>query len=123
MAETPFRINIPQADINLLQAKLASTRFPDELEDVGQSYGAPLSDIRRLVGFWGKGYDWRKHEQALNDEMPQFTRDIEVSGGHGTLNVHYVHRRSEVRNAIPLLFCHGCKFIFAPGHMSTMDVC
>ncbi|THV02305.1 alpha/beta-hydrolase [Dendrothele bispora CBS 962.96] len=39
--------------------------------------------------------------------MPQFTRDIEVRDGHGTLNVHYMHKRSEVDGAVPLLFVHG----------------
>jgi len=35
-----------------------------------------------------------------------FTRDIEVDG-QGTLNIHYVHKKSEVENAVPLLFVHG----------------
>lgn len=118
MAETTFQISISQADIELLQHKLASTRLPDELEDVGSSYGTPLADVRRLVDFWRKGYDWRKHEKALNDELPQFTRDIQVSG-HGTLNVHYVHKRSDISNAIPLLFCHGCRFRVLP--LSSID--
>ncbi|KAI0671039.1 alpha/beta-hydrolase [Trametes maxima] len=39
-----------------------------------------------------------------------FTRDIAVEG-HGPLNIHYVHQKSEVANAIPLLFVHGW-----PGH-------
>ena len=36
-----------------------------------------------------------------------FTRDIKVEG-FGVLNIHYVHRRSDVGSAIPLLFVHGC---------------
>jgi hypothetical protein len=36
-----------------------------------------------------------------------FTRDIEVEG-FGVLNIHYVHQRSKVKSAIPLLFVHGC---------------
>ncbi|RDB18920.1 putative epoxide hydrolase [Hypsizygus marmoreus] len=103
---TPFRISISDAEIDLLQKKLALATFPDELEDAGTSYGAPLADIRRLVNRWKEGYDWRKHEAALNAELPQFTRDIDVDG-FGTLNIHYVHKKSEVTDAIPLLFVHG----------------
>jgi len=35
-----------------------------------------------------------------------FTRDIDVDG-FGTLNIHYVHKKSDVADAIPLFFCHG----------------
>jgi len=108
MTETPFRIAISDQDIDDLKKRLDLTRFPDELEDVGRDYGAPLRDIQRLVAYWKDGYDWRKHEAQLNDELPQFTRDIEVEG-FGLLNVHYVHKKSSVASAVPLLFVHGCK--------------
>ncbi|KAF8968915.1 Alpha/Beta hydrolase protein [Flammula alnicola] len=105
-SEKPFKIAVPDASITLLQQKLALATFPDELDEAGWEYGAPLFDIRRLVARWKEGYDWRKHEALLNDELPQFTRDIDVEG-FGTLNVHYVHKKSEVEDAIPLLFVHG----------------
>ncbi|KAG7094998.1 hypothetical protein E1B28_005792 [Marasmius oreades] len=103
---TSFNISIPESSLALLKSKLELARLPDELDEAGWDYGVPLSNIRRLVSRWLDGYDWRKHEKALNDELPQFTRDIEVEG-HGTLNIHYVHKRSAVHNAIPLLFIHG----------------
>ncbi|KAJ8081389.1 hypothetical protein AAF712_009959 [Marasmius tenuissimus] len=102
-----FKISISDDAINHLKQKLELTRLPDEIDEAGWDYGAPLADIRRLVARWKDGYDWRKHEKALNEELPQFTRDIEVSGGHGTLNVHYVYKKSDAKNAIPLLFVHG----------------
>jgi Epoxide hydrolase N terminus len=111
MAEEPFRIAVSDADIELLHKKLDLTRFPDELEDSGRDYGAPLKDLQRLVAHWKNGYDWRKHEAALNSELPQFTRDIDIKG-HGTLNIHYVHKKSQAVDAIPLLFVHGCKWHF-----------
>ena len=107
-SEVSFRIAVPDEHLSVLQQKLALTTLPDELEDVGWDYGVPLADIRRLVSRWKEGYDWRKHEAQLNAELPQFTRDIEVEG-HGTLNVHYIHKKSEVVDAIPLLFVHGCE--------------
>ncbi|KDR82898.1 hypothetical protein GALMADRAFT_134434 [Galerina marginata CBS 339.88] len=106
MAETPFKIAIPEASIDLLQQKLALTTLPDELDDAGWDYGVPLADIRRLLARWRDGYDWRKQEAQINEELPQFTRDIEVEG-HGVLNVHYVHQKSDTVDAIPLLFVHG----------------
>ncbi|KAF9468671.1 Alpha/Beta hydrolase protein [Collybia nuda] len=104
--ETPFQINISDGRIAELRQRLALTKFPSSLEDAGWAYGAPLPDIQRLVNRWKDGYDWRKYESALNSELPQYTKNIEVEG-FGTLNIHYVHKRSEVEGALPLLFVHG----------------
>ncbi|KAL0575927.1 hypothetical protein V5O48_006037 [Marasmius crinis-equi] len=102
-----FKISVSDDALNLLKQKLELTRLPDEIDGAGWDYGAPLSDIKRLIARWKDGYDWRKHEKALNEELPQFTRDIEVSDGHGVLNVHFVYKKSKAENAIPLLFVHG----------------
>jgi hypothetical protein len=108
MSETLFQINVPDEKLTTLHAKLELATFPDELEDAEWKYGAPLADIKRLAEHWKNGYDWRKHERELNQELPMFTRDIEVDE-FGALNIHYVHKKSEVVDAIPLLFCHGCR--------------
>ncbi|KAF8957260.1 Alpha/Beta hydrolase protein [Flammula alnicola] len=103
---TPFKIDILDDEIETLKQKLALTTLPDELEDAGRDYGVPLADIQRLLARWKDGYDWRKYEKQLNEEMPQFRREIEVAG-FGKLNIHYVHKKSEIAGAIPLLFVHG----------------
>ena len=111
MAESPFKISVPDHLIDRLHRKLELATLPDELEGAGWDYGVPLSDVKRLVARWSNGYDWRHHEAQLNAALPQFTRPIAVDG-HGTLTIHYVHQRSTVAGAIPLLFVHGCKFPF-----------
>ncbi|CAL1713467.1 unnamed protein product [Somion occarium] len=109
MAEAPFTLSVPDADLELLRTKLKSTRLPDELVNAKWAYGAPLGDIKQLLERWKDGFDWRAAEAKIND-IPQFTRDIEVEG-FGTLNIHYIHQKSQVKNAIPLFFSHGW-----PGH-------
>ncbi|KAL1744507.1 Alpha/Beta hydrolase protein [Schizophyllum fasciatum] len=104
--EAPFSINISDEQIALLRSKLDLAIFPDELDDAGWDYGAPQRDITRLVEHWKNSFDWKKQERLINAALPQFTRNIEVEG-HGTLNIHYVHKKSEVEGAIPLLFVHG----------------
>lgn len=107
-----FKISIPPSDISTLKLRLESTIFPDELDDAGTDYGAPLADIKRLVARWKEGFDWKREEEWLNAYLPQFTRDIEVDG-FGVLNIHYVYRKSETQkdsSAIPLLFVHGCEW-------------
>ncbi|KAF9005497.1 Alpha/Beta hydrolase protein [Cyathus striatus] len=104
--ETPFKIAIPDEQISLLKQKLALSTFPDELENAGRDYGVPLADMLRLVERWKNGYDWKKYEALINEELPQFTRDVDVDG-FGILNIHYVHKKSSSEKAIPLLFVHG----------------
>jgi hypothetical protein len=109
--EKPFRISVSDADIALLKQKLSLARFPDELQDLEDewAYGAPLKDMKRLVAHWKDGYDWKKYEDDVNQNVPMFTQDIDIDG-QGKLNVHYIHQRSKNANAIPLLFVHGCKY-------------
>jgi pimeloyl-ACP methyl ester carboxylesterase len=103
---SPYKISVPQKKLERLKQKLALADFPDELDGANWDYGAPLADIKRLTARWRDGYDWRKAEAELNETLPQFTVDIPVDGFE-TLKIHFVHQKSEVKGAIPLLFAHG----------------
>ncbi|MBO0822725.1 MAG: epoxide hydrolase [Actinobacteria bacterium] len=96
----PFRINIPQSDLDDLQERLARTRWPDQLDNVGWDYGIPLSYVRDLAEYWRIGYDWRLHERRLND-FAQFTTTIDGQ------RVHFLHVRSPEPGALPLVMTHG----------------
>jgi hypothetical protein len=102
----PFTIDIPDVALADLQTRLKLTRLPSTLSDAGRERGAQLSDIKRLVARWTDGFDWRAFEQELN-KLPHFTATVPVTD-FGALNIHFVHQKSEVANAIPLLFVHGC---------------
>jgi hypothetical protein len=65
------------------------------------------ADVKRLTGYWRNGYDWRKHEAKLN-ELSHFKTKIEIDGFQ-EVDMHFVHQKSDVKGAIPLLFVHGCK--------------
>ncbi|MEO3783399.1 epoxide hydrolase family protein [Actinocorallia sp. B10E7] len=96
----PFRIDIPQSALDDLHDRLERALWPDELPGVGWSYGIPVSYVRRLAEYWRTGYDWRKHEAALN-EYPQFTTEIDGQ------NIHFLHVRSPEPDAMPLILTHG----------------
>jgi epoxide hydrolase len=96
----PFRVEVPEADLEDLRDRLARTRWPDELPGVGWSYGVPLAYVKGLAEYWRTAYDWRKHEAVLN-EYPQFTTAIE-----GT-TVHFLHVHSPEPSAMPLIMTHG----------------
>jgi epoxide hydrolase len=96
----PFRIEIPEAELEALRARLEHTRWPDELPGVGWSYGVAQSYVKRLVDHWREHYDWRAWEERLN-ALPQFTTTLDGQ------NVHFLHVRSPEPGALPLLLTHG----------------
>lgn len=102
-----FKISISEVKIKRLQQKLALTDFPSEVLDTTNpwSRGVPLSEIKRLAFYWQHNFDWRAAEAKLN-ALPQYTANIEVEG-FDAYNIHFVHQRSQVTDAIPLLFLHG----------------
>src|SRR5262249_24175965 len=65
-AMNPFRIDIPQDQLDDLQRRLAHTRWPDELPAVGWSRGVPLTYLKELAEYWRISFDWRAAEARLN---------------------------------------------------------
>jgi pimeloyl-ACP methyl ester carboxylesterase len=96
----PFRIAIPQAQIDDLRQRLAHTRWPDEMPDAGWDYGVPLAYLRELAEYWRTDYDWRAWEDRLN-RYPQF---ITVIDGQP---IHFLHVESPRPDALPLILTHG----------------
>ncbi|HZM78170.1 MAG TPA: epoxide hydrolase [Candidatus Limnocylindrales bacterium] len=96
----PFRVDIPQAQLDDLADRLARTRFTDEIPGVGYDYGVPLAYVQPLHEYWRDGYDWRYWESKLN-EYPQFTTEIDGQ------NIHFMHIRSTKPDALPLILTHG----------------
>ncbi len=96
----PFRIEIAQAQIDDLHARLANTLWPDEIPAAGWDKGASISYMKDLAEYWRSEYDWRAVEARLN-ELPQFVTDIDGQ------QVHFVHVRSPEPDAVPLVSSHG----------------
>jgi microsomal epoxide hydrolase len=96
----PFRLDVPQEDLDDLAERLDRTRWPDELPGIGWDHGIPLARVKELAAHWRTTFDWRAREAALN-AFPQFTTEID-----GT-NIHFVHVRSPEPDALPLIITHG----------------
>jgi microsomal epoxide hydrolase len=99
-AVRPFTINVPDAVLADLKARLRNPRIPDSLKGDGWDLGTDVRYLRELVDYWRDRFDWRAAERRLN-QMEQFTTTIDG------LTVHFVHRRSKHPNAFPLLITHG----------------
>ena len=108
-AVVPFSIDVPDALLDDLQARLADARFPDQLEGAGWTYGSDLAYMRELVAYWRDEYDWRAQERALN-RFDHFKTNIDG------LDIHFIHQRSANPDALPLMIIHGWPGSFVEFH-------
>lgn len=102
----PFRIEIPDADLDDLRRRIAATRWPHEIPRQGWQRGTPLAYTRELADHWLNKYEWRAVEQQLN-ALPQFVTEIDG------VDIHFAHVRSPEPDAVPLIMTHGWPSTFA----------
>ena len=96
----PFRIDVSDAVLADLRARLRNTRWPEAELVADWSQGAPLAWIQDICRYWAEDYDWRAREHRLN-RFDQYITEIDG------LNIHFMHVRSPHPQAMPLLITHG----------------
>lgn len=96
----PHRVHMPEDRLAELRSRVAGTRLPPQLPGERWDRGVPLDYLSSLARHWSKDYDWRALEDRLN-AYPQFVTEIEG------LDIHFLHVRSPIASATPLLLTHG----------------
>ncbi len=96
----PFRIEIPEPELEDLRRRLSATRWPERETVDDWSQGIPLSYIQEVCAYWAEKYDWRARETLLN-QWSQFKTEVEG------LDIHFIHARSPHKDAMPIVITHG----------------
>lgn len=96
----PFRVYVPTQQLQDLKTRIERTKWPDRELVPDRSQGVQLENLKRLMQYWSKKYNWKKAEARLNS-FPQFLTNIEG------LNIHFIHVRSKNKNALPIILTHG----------------
>ncbi|MEU7917433.1 epoxide hydrolase family protein [Micromonospora zamorensis] len=104
MSFSSFRIDVPDAVLDNLRARLARTRFTDRSGNQPWQGGVDPDYLRDLVSYWHDGFDWRAREAELN----AYPQHLAVVGGR---KLHFLHVRA-ARPAgtpapLPLILSHG----------------
>jgi pimeloyl-ACP methyl ester carboxylesterase len=99
-AVRPFRVSVPEAELNELRRRINATRWPDSETVRDATQGVQLATAQALARYWANEYDWRKIEAKLS-ALPQFISEIDG------LDIHFIHVRSKHENALPLIVTHG----------------
>ena len=87
----PFRIDIPQADLDDLRDRLARTRWPDELPGVGWSRGVPLDYLKELAEYWARRLRLARRRRRGSTSSRSSPPTIDGQ------NIHFLHVRSPSR--------------------------
>lgn len=93
-------ISVPQAELEDLQERLLRTRWSPDWPTSGWSAGTEPAELRRLVGYWATGFDWRAHERAIN-ALPSAIARID-----GT-PIHYFRFEAETPGSLPIVLTNG----------------
>jgi len=99
-AVRPFRIEVPQGELDELHRRINATRWPTRELVTDRSQGVQLAAIQNLARYWTTEYDWRRCEARLN-ALPQFKTEIDG------LDIHFIHVESAHKDALPLIMTHG----------------
>jgi len=96
----PYRVAVPDAALEDLRDRLARTRWPDQIPEVGWELGAELGYVKELCAHWRDKFDWRAQEAQLN-AYEHYTTEIDGQ------NLHCLVARSKEPEALPLVITHG----------------
>jgi pimeloyl-ACP methyl ester carboxylesterase len=100
-----IKIEIAESFIEELKSKLKLTRWPDEIEGSGWTYGASLSYMKELSDYWTWYFDWRKTEREINS----YGNYIAQIDGY---NIHFLHIKGKGEKPFPLIITHGWPYSF-----------
>ena len=96
-----FKIHVSNEKVDYLRKKIELTRWPDEINDKNWSHGTSLSFLKKLSEHWLNDFNWRHHEQKLND-----IGSYKFKSKSG-LKIHFLHSKSNKTDGTPLLLTHG----------------
>jgi pimeloyl-ACP methyl ester carboxylesterase len=106
----PFQVNIDQAAIEDLRARLKHTRWSAEIANSGWEYGANGDYLRTLTEYWQNDFDWRRQEADIN----RFAHyRLELTDG---VPVHFIREPGKGPAPLPIVLTHGWPWTFWDWH-------
>jgi pimeloyl-ACP methyl ester carboxylesterase len=100
MPVEPFSIPYSGAAIDDLRARLARTRWPDEIPGAAWEYGISLDFIQDICRYWHDEFDW-KHQVDELARLHHFRCEMQGIG------IHFIHERGKGPRPLPLILTHG----------------
>ncbi|KAK7184088.1 hypothetical protein PSPO01_09794 [Paraphaeosphaeria sporulosa] len=107
----PFTVDVDPAVIEEIRVKASKFRQTEPIDAPAWFDGAPTSEINAIAKYWAEDYDWSKVQDGINKNFTHFYTTVPSPGGNygsnESLDLHFIHQRSDRDDAIPILFLHG----------------
>ena len=104
-APTPFKVAIPDSDLDDMLARIRNTRWAPDVGNADWNYGVERGWLQDLVRYWSEQFDWREQERQIN-AFPQFM--VEIDG----IPIHFIHVKGKGKAPKPLILSHGWPWTF-----------
>ena len=101
----PFEIQVPQAAIDDLVARVAATSWPPDLAEFGWDFGFNGAVLRDLAQTWCTDFDWRETERHMN-AFAHFRAAVDG------IPIHFIRQPGVGPAPIPLILTHGWPWTF-----------
>ena len=109
MKAEPYRITVPERELEDLHRRLAQTRWADDFANSDWRYGVERNWLEDMIRYWREEYDWRAVEAEIN-RLSHFKATVDG------VPIHFVHMRGKGPDAMPLLLLHGWPWTFMDFH-------
>lgn len=107
----PYTIDVDPAFIEETRIKASKFRPTEPIDAPAWFDGPPTTDINAAAKYWAEEYDWFKIQDSINNNFSHFYTSLPSPGGNypsnASLDLHFIHERSDREDAIPILFLHG----------------
>ncbi len=121
MTVTPFKIDVPDTEIDRIKQRIRDYEWFEEPTDSDRdgtwAYGANKSFMRDLCDYWLNEYDWRKQEAWMN-RFDHFKAPCD--GRDGPIDIHFMHERGSNPFNAPIIILHGWPGTYIE-HMETIE--
>ena len=95
-----FKIDIPTKKISDIKAKIKNYPW-NKISNLSKwNHGTNLSYLKELCNFWVNSFDWKKHENIIND-FSNFKNKVDG------IKIHFIKEEGSGSNPKPLLLMHG----------------
>ncbi len=105
----PYTVNISPSLIESTRRKVSSFRPSLDIDEPAWTDGPPTSNITAIAQYWIQEYSWADVQTEINANFSHYMTTVPPPGGsyNRSLDIHFIHQRSERADAVPMLMLHG----------------
>lgn len=104
-----YTVNVDPHFIEETRMKVSKFRNTEDVNTPAWFDGPSASEIESVARYWVEDYDWFEIQAGINANFSHFYTTVPSPSHYynESVDLHFIHQRSERKDAIPILFLHG----------------